>query len=196
MPLIDQWLRDEKPIEKLIVSPMLETPPPTPEESDIYDYGVQHILIVQRPELVDLIVMNNQHAEHGMLVLSEDGYPGYLMDQARRVLQEQPEMPIHILHDADSVGRTMSQRLNQLDVPIEGREIIDLGFSPDDFKRMKRFQNVDRKNKSRELEADVLATPFLATGLAACFATELTMSQLIDEHTREAAAASSYSSFG
>lgn len=196
MRLVDMWLDKGKPIDKLIVGPSLRKPPPPADESDLYDYGVQRLLIVQRDELVDLFVLNNVHAEQAMLVLSASGYPDYLLGHARRVLEEQPDLPVHLLHDADVTGDEMRKRLSKLDLPLEGREVVDLGFSADDFRRLKRARNIDRKNRKRALPVDVLALPFLSTGLAACFANEMTMSALLEEHAREQAVASSSSNFG
>nr|WP_143547712.1 hypothetical protein [Rhodopirellula sp. SM50] len=194
--LIDRWMNDGKPLDKLIVSPSLTSPPPQSPESDLYDYGVQRLLIVQRDELVDLFVLNNLHAEQSMLVLSINGYPHYLLGHARRVLEEQPDLPVHLLHDADAAGQQMQSQLPKLGLPLQGRNIIDLGFSPDDFNRLKRAKQIDPKNRKRTLPVDVLALPFLSTGLAACFASEMTMSALLEEHAREQAVASSTSSFG
>ena len=196
MRLIERWMNDGKKLDKLIVSPRLKSPPPQSPESDLYDYGVQRLLIVQRDELVDLFVLNNLHAEQAMLVLSINGYPNYLLGHAKRVLEEQPDLPVHLLHDADTAGQKMQSQLPKLGLPLAGRKVIDLGFTAGDFKRLKRAKQIDPKNHKRTLPVDVLALPFLSTGLAACFASEMTMSALLEEHAREQAVASSTSSFG
>ncbi|MCA9138010.1 MAG: hypothetical protein KDB00_14660 [Planctomycetales bacterium] len=196
MRLVDRWLDGGKPIEKLITTPSLGQPPPQSDEPDLYDYGVRRLLIVERDELVDLFVLNNVHAEQAMLVISVNGYPNYLISHARRVLEEQPDLPIHLLHDAIGSKEAMLSELGKLNLPLQGHEVIDLGFSADDFKRMKRTRNIDRRNRRRTLPVDVLALPFLSTGLAACFANQMTMSGLLEEYTREQAVASSSSNFG
>lgn len=194
--LIDRWLSAGKPIDRLISTPSLSDAPPPADEPDLYDYGVQRLLIVQRDELVDWLVLNNVHAEQAMLVLSVSGYPEYLLEHAKRVLAEQPELAVHLLHDGDTSGEQMRSKLDQLGLPLEGHQVIDLGFSADDFRRLKRAKNIDRKNRDRTLPVDVLALPFLSTGLAACFAGDVTMSDLLEEYAREQAVASSSSSFG
>ena len=194
--LIDNWLADHKKISRLIVMPTLHNPPPQWTESDIYDYGVEQILIVQRDELVDLFVLNGAHAERRALVISETGYPQYLMPHAKRMLEERNDLPVYIMHDAGKIGEAMLSRVKKMDLPLEGRKIIDLGMSTSDFKKLKRTANYDRKNRRRELPIDSLATPFLMTGLAACFVGETTMTALLDEQAREAATASATSSFG
>lgn len=196
LSLIERWLNVGKPIDNLIQGPALHQPPPEWNENDIYDYGVERILIVQHDELVDLMVLNNAHAEQSMLVISESGYPQYLLPHAKRLLQERADLPIYLLHDADSVGRSMHSRIGRLNLPIDNHPVIDLGMSAEDFKRLKRTHTFDQKSRGRELPVDALATPFLLTGLGACFATQTTMSALLAEHARESAVASSSSSFG
>jgi hypothetical protein len=194
--MIDSWLRAGKPIDMMIQQPTLHQPPPDWSESDIYDYGVERILIVQRDELVDLMVLNNVHAEQRMLVISETGYPQYLLPHAKRVLEERDDLPVFLLHDADARGTTMRSRIASLNLPIKDENVIDLGMSADDFKQLKRTRSFDAKNHQRELPVDALATSFLMTGLGACFATQATMSALLNEHARESAVASASSSFG
>lgn len=196
MSAIEYWIRDDKPIEKLIRQPSLHQPPPPSDEPDLYDYGVQRILFVQRDELVDLMVLNGMHAAESMLVLSVSGYPNYLLPKAVDLLNQQPDLPIHLLHDADTTEHQMRQSLEKLNLPLGDRKVIDLGFSPGDFARMKRMRQVAPKNRERDLPVDMLATPLLATGIAACFAGETTMAALLDEYAHEQAVANSAASFG
>jgi hypothetical protein len=196
MRLIDRWMADDKSIDRLIAAPSLGDAPPPSDEPDLYDYGVQRLLIVQRDELVDWLVLNNVHAEQAMLVLSVNGYPGYLLEHTKRVLSEQPDLMIHLLHDADVSVAQMRSQVDRLGLPLEGHEVVDLGFSAEDFRRLKRAKNIDRENRDRTLPVDVLALPFLSTGLAACFASNVTMSHLLNEYAREQAVASSWSDFG
>lgn len=196
MILIDQWHTSGRKIERLIDGPSLHDPPPEWNEADIYDYGVEQILIVQRDELVDLLVLNGAHAEHRALIISETGYPEYLMPHAQRLLDERQDLPIYLLHDADRTGLSMGTRLSNLNLPLQGRKLIDLGMNADSFKKLKRTRQFDPKRRHRDLPVDALSTAFLVTGLAACFATETTLASLLEEQAREAALANSTSSFG
>lgn len=196
MKMIDRWDLDGKPIEKLIRQPSLSEPPPKWTEDDIYDYGFERLLIVQHDILVDLLVLNDVHAQQRALVISESGYPSYLMPHAHRVLHENPGIPVFILHDATREGVAMHRRVMEMNLPIVDRTIVDLGMTKESFRKLKRTKHFEPKNRSRELPVDALATPFLVTGLAACFATDATMAMLIEQHAREAAIASASSSFG
>ena len=196
MRMVDRWIESKGNIAGLIDGPSLQTAPPDWTEKDIYDYGVERILIVQRDELVDLFVLNNLHAEQRMLVISEAGYPNYLLPIARRLLEERLTLPVFLLHDAGPFGEQMAQRLDKLGLPLQNRRVIDLGFSSQDFQKMKRLDAFDRGRQRRDLPADALATPLLVAGVAACFVQEVPLSTLLAEQTREAALEAGYSSFG
>ena len=192
---VEQWRNDGKPLEKMIVGPTLHQPPPDWQESDIYDYGVEKLLIVQRDELVDLMVLNNTHAKERALVIAESGYPAYLMPLAQRLLEQDPSLPVHLLHDATPEGQQMATRVRRMNLPLEGREIIDLGLWPDDFKRLKRTRALD-SNGDGELAADVLPAGMLAGGLAACFLGAATFGDLLDQDDADDAAADVIGDFG
>lgn len=165
--LFDKWRSAGKPIKNLIEEPSLHQPPPEWNEPDIYDYGVERLLIVERDILVDLLVRNGQHAEQRMLVISETGYPDYLLPVARRLLEEQPSLPVFLLHDANAHGAGMEERVIASSfLPLDRKNITDLGMYPEDFQKLKRTSRYDPGNASRSLPVDALAMPFLATGLA------------------------------
>ncbi|MEM7475830.1 MAG: hypothetical protein AAF483_12635 [Planctomycetota bacterium] len=167
---IDLWLRSGKTIDGLIQQPSLHQPPPQWSEQDIYDYGVERILIVQHDLLVDLFVRNGLHAEQRALVISESGYPSYLMAVTKRLLEERPDLPVFAFHDADAQGQAMMQRLFSMDLPLKGRPITDLGMRPEQFKKSKRTRSYDPYSTDRDLPADAMPVPMLAAGLGACFA--------------------------
>jgi hypothetical protein len=164
--LLGKWRSAGKPVEKLIEESELHQPPPEWSEPDIYDYGVERLLIVERDILVDLLVKNGQHAEQRMLVISETGYPEYLLPVARRLLEEQAEVPIFLLHDASAHGTGMKDRVIDRGIlPLDGKNITDLGMYPEDFQKLKRTRRYDPNNTSRSLPVDAMAMPFLASGL-------------------------------
>lgn len=70
MAWIRTWKAAGKPLAKLLEAPALHAPPAPYREGDIYDYGVERIVIVEHDLLVDLLVMNNQHAEQRALLAS------------------------------------------------------------------------------------------------------------------------------
>lgn len=191
----EKWLRHDKPIPGLIREPTLHTPPESWQEPDIYDYGVERILLVQRDLLVDLFVKNNQHAEQRMVVIAESGYPEYLIPRVIHLLDQRDDLPIYLLHDADSDGIGMTHRLRSLDwLNLGSHPVIDLGFFPTDFEKLKRTHNFDNRRSERSLPADALLLGPLVTGIGACFASQSTFA---DELLREQQNQMSFeSSFG
>lgn len=194
--LVHLWRKDGKPIEKLIDEPSLHEPPPEWSEPDIYDYGVERLLIVERDVLVDLLVRNGIHAEQRALVISESGYPDYLLPVARRVLEEQPDVPIFLLHDATTRGAAMEDRVKSGNVlPVEAHQVIDLGMYPEDFRNLKRMKRVAPENEHRDLPVDSMLLPFMTMGLAAAMTDGIPLGMLIDQQRQQEMAEGS-SDFG
>lgn len=180
--LLDQWLAQGKSIERLIEEPALHSPPPEWPEPDIYDYGVERLLIVERDVLVDLFVKNGLHAEQRMLVISENGYPDYLLPVARRLLAEQADLPVLLLHDATTHGTAMNERvLSDGMLPLQGHPVTDLGMFPADFQRLKRTKAFDRDNTDRGLPVDAMLMPFMTMGLGAAIAGGMTLGAMIEQ---------------
>lgn len=188
------WRKDGKKITGLITEPTLHLPPNDWPEDDLFDYGVERILVVQHDLLVDLFVLNHLHAEQRMLVVSENGYPQYLRPRVQKLLADSPKLPVFLFHDADHRGTGLAARVGNLPwLPIQERPVIDLGFFPQDLKKLKKLKNFSSSQR-QSLPADSLPVTSLALGLSACF---LTSSTFADELRREATnAASSESSFG
>jgi hypothetical protein len=194
--LLNRWRRAGKPIENLITKPSLHQPPPEWSEPDIYDYGVQRILIVERDILVDLFVKNSVHANLQMLVLSESGYPEYLLPIATQLLTDQPDLPVFLLHDATAHGTQMRERvLAGRMLPLNEDHVTDLGMFPEDFQKMKRTREFDPDNEARALPVDAMRQPFLSMGLESAFITGVSLSSLI-EHQDQGRLTDGGSSFG
>jgi len=154
---VRKWVGVQGPIEKMIETPRLGTPPPEFEEPDLYDYGVERILVVQHDLLVDLFVLNGLHAEHRMLVVSANGYPEYLRDRAQQLLVEALDLPVLLLHDSTPEGVTMGE----LGVRwLAARNVIDLGLEPDDVPRLKSLRAT--KPKRRNYEVAVASIPYVS----------------------------------
>jgi hypothetical protein len=138
---LPEWIRRMKQggheFKKLLANPSLQNPPPEWKEPDIYNYGVERILIVERPLLVDLLVKNGFHAENRALVVSEEGYPPYIMQHVRRLADERPDLPIFLLHDATAAGVNMKKRISR-NPAFSGlaQRAVDLGAFPSDFEKL------------------------------------------------------------
>lgn len=163
-------LRDDRP---------LATPPPDWNESDIYDYGVERILIVERDLMVDLLVMNGFHSQERSLIVSEAGYPEYVLPHVERILREQPDTPLYLLHDASHRGADMKRRVSASGRLAQGAtEAVDLGLRLEDARKLKRLAASGRR---AQFPLDAVPYGVLSAGIAACMVENLTLGELIDQ---------------
>lgn len=179
---IKSWRNSQREIPGLITEPSLHQPPPQWNESDIYDYGVERILIVQHDLLVDAFVLNGLHSEHRMLVLSESGYPSYLTAMANRLLDQRPDLPVFLFHDADQTGTKMATRVDELDwIDLSGKDVVDLAFTPKDFERIKPARYLNYPSRAHGYPADALLNPQFSDGLVHCFENRQSYDQFLQQ---------------
>lgn len=177
---LERWFQSGREIERLIREPRLHEPPPEWPESDIYDYGVEGIVLVQHDLLVDLLVLNDVHGTQRVLVLSESGYPEYLLPVGRRCLEEHPELPVYLLHDSDAAGLAMRDRVAQSDLlPLDGHPIVDLGLTPDDVRKIGMLQATHPDRYDYSVPVDMLPQGMLATGLGLAMSGQMSFAELL-----------------
>ncbi len=146
----------------MLVKPSLHDPPPQFQEEDLYDYGVERIIIVERPILVDLLVKNDFHADQKALIFSMDGYPSYIVEKAKKLLKNSPALPVYLLHDATEKGIKMHKKIRFSD----HQAVIDLGVFPEQIKNLSVLKPLRLKHKEFQAPLDVL--PYAAlSGLSA-----------------------------
>jgi hypothetical protein len=178
---VRKWTKAGHEIPLLLTRPDLGRSPPPFREPDIFEYGVERILIVQHDLLVDLFVRNGLHTKERALVISERGYPRYLRDQAQQLLQRSPTLPVFLLHDADAEGLMMRTRLERSALlPLAGHPVIDTGLSPREVGRIKKLRALAPARRANALPADVLPYALLASGFALAFTERLPLSELVD----------------
>ena len=183
--------------KKLLLQPSLYTPPPQWEESDIYDYGVERLLLVEHDLLVDLLVQNGFHAQERTLVLSENGYPSYLLPVARRFLEENSQLPVYFLHDATEHGAQMAARLAPEEVlPLAGHPILDLGLFPEDVKRMHGQRAMQPRRTRFAIPVDYLLFPTLGVWMAHAMVANLAFGDLLAQVHHETFASGASMDFG
>lgn len=175
------WTEAGHEIPQLLTRPGLDAAPPQFPEHDIFDYGVERILVVQHDILVDLFVRNGLHTKERALVISERGYPRYLRGHAKELLRRSPELPVFLLHDADAEGLMMQGRLERSKLlPLAGHPVIDTGLSPREVGRIKKLRALGPARRANALPADALPYGLLAGGFALAFSERLPLSELID----------------
>lgn len=127
------------PIAGLIKRPSLSSPPPDWKEPDIYDYGFERLIICDDPLTVDWLVKNGVHAQERALIMTEDGYPSYLLDRAQSALAERSDLPVFLLHASSIHGVGLEARLRGSEslFVLGAHPVVDLGLSPKDVRRLK-----------------------------------------------------------
>ncbi|MCB1744125.1 MAG: hypothetical protein KDK91_27385 [Gammaproteobacteria bacterium] len=189
--LLGRWRKQGDParIAQVIMAPGLHEPPPSWSERDIYDYGVERILIVQQDIMVDALVLNNVHASERALIVAESGYPEYLMPIAVRLLEARADLPVFLLHDASAGGAGMRDRLTQAGrLPLAGHPIVDLGLASSDGDDLEPLADAVRASRRRELSLDLLPLGLLSGGLAAGFSAQVAFGETLREMYAKGAA--------
>ncbi len=128
---VERWLSKWTalyPLERLVASPKLahasldDAPP-----------SVRCLIIVERDELVDLLLENGAQRELSALIVAENGYPEALANEARRLLDERSDLKVVAVHDATPAGVAMPARVQKSAIfPLGTRQIVDAGLFPAD----------------------------------------------------------------
>jgi hypothetical protein len=106
-------------------------------KDELFGYAPERILIVQRDDMVDMLVMNHFHTDNKTVVLSASKYPSHVFSAVRKFLAKHPHIPVAVIHDASREGIRLKEKL-QSDPSwnLQGKEINDLGLGLEDVKRM------------------------------------------------------------
>lgn len=197
--LVKKWSRSrcsyvKGTLDKMIVKPSLHKPPPEFPEGDLYDYGVERIIIVERKILVDLLVKNGFHTEQRALIFSVDGYPSYIEEQSKKLLQASPELPIYLLHDATEEGMAMRKKIK---IPTS-HKVVDLGMSPDQLQNFPTLKPLRLQEQGYNAPLDVLPYAALSAMGTAAIAAGIPFDEVLVSWKREGNSVgdSSVSSYG
>lgn len=165
-------LRDNHPLREA---------PPEWDEDDIFDYGVEGILIVDSDVMVDFLVMNQLHSANRVLVVSEKGYPSYIVPHVNQLLDENPELNVYAMHGTEGVGAVngMVERLQESSVfDFSDIEIVDLGLSQADLDRLPKLRRFEEEGR---VPIDYLQFSKLAGGLTQMLGTGLVFKDIIGQ---------------
>ncbi|MDH3719291.1 MAG: hypothetical protein OES79_14320 [Planctomycetota bacterium] len=178
--ILNKWRGQKGNPDKLLEGPALHEPPPEWQEPDIYDYGVERLVVVQRDLLVDLFVKNDFHAEQRALIVAESGYPQYLVPLAVKALTDNPQLPVFYLHDATDEGVEMAARLGQSGMLAGEQHLqIDLGLFPQDVERIPKLKALKPQKVNNQLAVDVIPYAVLSAMLTQALAEQISLGQLL-----------------
>ena len=161
----EEWL-EKYPITNLVSEPSLHEAPNLPyTENDLHQYGSDHIIVVNEDRYVDLFVRNNYIKDWCAVVISQNGYPSYLVDKVQDILNRKPKPTISYLHDADVSMSSMQEKVRQfLTLPPDHRS-EDLGLSTQDIPKSAPYQQLLKREPAFLLDLIPPARLDLSTGL-------------------------------
>ena len=102
---------------------------PTADFQDPH-YAPERILIVERDELVDLLVRNRFHLTAKAAIVSRTGYPEQVFAACQEFLRNHPHTPMQVVHDASLQGFALTAQLAaDPQWRFAGSHLVDLGIS-------------------------------------------------------------------
>jgi hypothetical protein len=184
--LLDQWHAEGRLTPKLISRPALQERPMGYREADLFDYGVERIIIVERDILVDFLVRNNVHAEQKALVIAESGYPQYLLPHIEKLLMQRPDLPVVLLHDSTEHGVAMAERIKKSELfPLADHKLIDAGLYPAQVKSLKSLEPLVPESTAYRLPVDTLPFAAMISGLAGATMLPMYGAALVDQNQNQ-----------
>lgn len=103
-------------------------------------YAPERILVVERDDLVDMLVRNRFHATHKTVIVSRSGYPQAAFAACRHFLKHHPAIPVQLLHDASLQGFNLKAQLAaDTNWPLARQSLVDLGLSQEAIKNTARL---------------------------------------------------------
>jgi hypothetical protein len=107
-------------------------------DKEILKYAPERMLIVERDDIADMLLLNDFAMEQRTLVVSASRYPKRAFQIFRHFAKKKPNIPISVTHDASREGLRLKDKLqNDPAWGLENREIKDLGLFPEDLKQLK-----------------------------------------------------------
>lgn len=93
-------------------------------------YAPERILVVERDDLVDMLIRNRFHLSHKTAVVSRTGYPERAFSACRDFLRNHPDTPVQVLHDASTAGFALTAQLAaDPNWQFARQRLTDLGIS-------------------------------------------------------------------
>jgi hypothetical protein len=128
---IDEWLERWETangvLEKLLPTPAQNALPAT-IDSEI----ITCVIICQSDEIAQFLIANNVGSDNECTILSINGYPQSIFDNAMEILRHNADVNIYALHDASPAGVNLVNQLRTNSNWFDNQDIkiFDLGIFP------------------------------------------------------------------
>ncbi|ALG66569.2 hypothetical protein [Beggiatoa leptomitoformis] len=95
-------------------------------------YAPEHILVVERNDMVDMLIRNHFHLQCKTAVISQSGYPAHVFSACKHFVKKQADLPIYLVHDASLYSFQLIEKLKkEPQWQFAHDRLQDLGFSRD-----------------------------------------------------------------
>ncbi|MEG3844292.1 hypothetical protein, partial [Microcoleus sp. herbarium14] len=128
---LQRWQRAMGRIEKLLPTPRQNALPVTIDR-EISAYSCDRAIVCDSDEIAQFLIANNVDVENNCAILSITGYPQSIFDTTMKMLRQNADLKVYVLHNASPAGVGLVHQLRtNLDWFAEQDvTIFDLGFSP------------------------------------------------------------------
>ncbi len=126
------------PMERLVTGRAFDGLDREEIDAEFLRYAPERIVVVERDDLADMLLLNRFHFENKALVVSASKYPRRAFAACRAFLDRHPDLPVFLFHDASRKGHRMKTDL--LADPawnLAGKTVKDLGLNPYDVERLR-----------------------------------------------------------
>ncbi|MEM7017611.1 MAG: hypothetical protein AAF512_09790 [Pseudomonadota bacterium] len=115
------------PLERMIEQRFFQGNDSEAGDEDIF-YAPDQMLIVERDELVDLLVLNGFHLTTRTAIVSAEGYPKHILAACEKFLETSPKMPVYVAHGISKAKANWVDKLKKEPLWQKFQDrIIDLG---------------------------------------------------------------------
>ena len=126
------------PIGQMVDGRRFEDAPEADFAGEFEGYAPERIVVVQRNDMADMLLLNRFHFDNKCLVVSQDRYPASAFTACQQFLQSHPEIPVQVVHDASESGLKMKARLvADPQWQLADRNVQDLGVYLHDAEKLK-----------------------------------------------------------
>lgn len=161
--VMKKWQQSELKSEFYLDKPSLHSPPPNYNEKDIYDYGVEKIILVDNDLTVDYLVKNNEHVNAKALIISSLGYPNYLQNVCKQIVTEQTDVPVLLFHSVNVNKLNMTSEFQKnTGIEFKSDNVHDVAINQQQLKHKKLVKGLAQKDLAR-LTVEML--PFAAVAM-------------------------------
>ncbi len=102
----------------------------TPTTLKKLPFAPERLLIVERKDIVDMLIRNRFHQNTKTVVVSQSGYPASVFKACHQFLKRNPNMPVQVLHEASIRAFGMIDRLrNDAKWQFARENLVELGLS-------------------------------------------------------------------